>query len=107
LVHLEKNRLDQGVNFALEGFPSCSTGTSWWGPSVKLGGLTLFPLTGTRTVAPPYLTGPEAFEAGLIRRCTAREPLVVDLSGAVCGRLVVTSDDAAAASAILQATGGG
>ncbi|HLM95244.1 MAG TPA: hypothetical protein VK283_02965 [Acidimicrobiales bacterium] len=35
-------------------------------------------------------------------------PLVVDLSGAVCGRLVVTSDDAAAAaSAILQATGGG
>ncbi len=34
--------------------------------------------------------------------------LVVDLSGAVCGRLLVTSDDAAAAaSAILQATGGG
>ena len=32
---------------------------------------------------------------------------MVDLSGAVCGRLVVTSDDAAAASAILQATGGG
>jgi hypothetical protein len=37
------------------------------GTPVRLGGLTVFPLTGTRVAAPPYLTGPEAFEAGLIR----------------------------------------
>ena len=54
----------------------------------------------------PNLTGPEAFEAGLIRRCTARDALFVDLSGAVYGRLVAASDHAAAAAAILQATGG-
>jgi hypothetical protein len=37
------------------------------GIPVQLGGLSAFPLTGTRTAAPPYFTGPEAFEAGLIR----------------------------------------
>jgi hypothetical protein len=37
------------------------------GDGVTLGGLTVFPLIGSRTTAPPYLTGPEAFEAGFIR----------------------------------------
>jgi hypothetical protein len=36
------------------------------GDPVAVGGLSVFPLTGTVVGAPPYLTGPEAFELGLI-----------------------------------------
>jgi hypothetical protein len=36
------------------------------GGGFDIGGLTVYPLTGVRTGAPSYLTGPEAFEAGLI-----------------------------------------
>lgn len=37
------------------------------GERVEVGGLGVFPLTGTVVDAPPYLTGPEAFEQGLLR----------------------------------------
>ena len=33
---------------------------------IQVGGLTVFPLTRVKVDGPPYLTGPEAFEAGLI-----------------------------------------
>jgi hypothetical protein len=36
------------------------------GDEVVIGGLSVFPLTGARETGPAYLTGPEAFEAGLI-----------------------------------------
>jgi hypothetical protein len=36
------------------------------GDAVAIGGLGVFPLTSVKVDGPPYLTGPEAFEAGLI-----------------------------------------
>ncbi len=36
------------------------------GERIEVGGLGVFPLTGRVTDSPPYLTGPEAFEQGLI-----------------------------------------
>ena len=36
------------------------------GDCQDVGGLGVFPLTGSATASPPYLTGPEAFEEGLI-----------------------------------------
>jgi len=36
------------------------------GDRVEVAGLSVFPLTGAATGAPPYLTGPEAFAAGLL-----------------------------------------
>jgi hypothetical protein len=36
------------------------------GDAVAIGGLSVFPLTSVKVDGPPYLTGPEAFEAGLI-----------------------------------------
>jgi len=36
------------------------------GDRVEVGGLSVFPLTGVTTDAPPYLTGPEAFAQGLL-----------------------------------------
>jgi hypothetical protein len=36
------------------------------GDRQEVGGVSVFPLIGTRTESPPYITGPEAFEAGLI-----------------------------------------
>ena len=36
------------------------------GERIEVGGLSVFPLMGVATDAPPYLTGPEAFELGLI-----------------------------------------
>jgi hypothetical protein len=36
------------------------------GDGVAIGGLRVFPLTSVKVDGPPYLTGPEAFEAGLI-----------------------------------------
>lgn len=37
------------------------------GDKVEVGGLGVFPLTGVVVDAPPYLTGPEAFEQGLLQ----------------------------------------
>jgi hypothetical protein len=37
------------------------------GEELVIGGLSVFPLTGARRAGPAYLTGPEAFEAGLIQ----------------------------------------
>ena len=37
-----------------------------WAKAVAIGGLGVFPLTSVKVDGPPYLTGPEAFEAGLI-----------------------------------------
>jgi hypothetical protein len=37
------------------------------GDGVAVGGLTVFPLTGVVVDGPPYLTGPEAFEMGLLQ----------------------------------------
>ena len=37
------------------------------GDKVEVGGLGVFPLTGTVVDTPPYLTGPEAFERGLLK----------------------------------------
>jgi hypothetical protein len=37
------------------------------GDQLEIGGLSVFPLTGTRETGPVYLTGPEAFEAGMIQ----------------------------------------
>jgi hypothetical protein len=36
------------------------------GDELVIGGLSVFPLTGVRVAGPAYLTGPEAFEAGMI-----------------------------------------
>jgi hypothetical protein len=36
------------------------------GDGISVGGLTVFPLTGAVVDGPPYLTGPEAFEMGLL-----------------------------------------
>jgi hypothetical protein len=36
------------------------------GDEMVIGGLSVFPLTGVRVAGPAYLTGPEAFEAGMI-----------------------------------------
>jgi len=36
------------------------------GERIEVGGLSVFPLTGTMTDAPPYLTGPEAAEQGVL-----------------------------------------
>ena len=37
------------------------------GDEVVIGALSVFPLTGVRESGPAYLTGPEAFEAGVIQ----------------------------------------
>jgi hypothetical protein len=37
------------------------------GDELVIGGLSVFPLTGVRETGPTYLTGPEAFEAGMIQ----------------------------------------
>jgi hypothetical protein len=37
------------------------------GDELVIGGLSVFPLTGIRETGPAYLTGPEAFEAGMIQ----------------------------------------
>ena len=37
------------------------------GAGTAIGGLTMFPLTGVVVDGPPYLTGPEAFERGLMQ----------------------------------------
>jgi hypothetical protein len=37
------------------------------GAAVAVGGLTVFPLTGVVVKGPSYLTGPEAFELGLLQ----------------------------------------
>lgn len=49
------------------------------GDRQDIGGLGVFPLTGTRTASPPYLTGPEAFEAGLIEVSELDPPEVPSL----------------------------
>ena len=36
------------------------------GDGVAVGGLRVFPLTSEKVDGPPYLTGPEAYDAGLI-----------------------------------------
>ena len=36
------------------------------GKRTQVGGLTVIPLIGAEFLAPAYLTGPEAFEAGLL-----------------------------------------
>lgn len=49
------------------------------GDRQDIGGLGVFPLTGTRTTSPPYLTGPEALEAGLIEVSELDPPEVPSL----------------------------
>ena len=49
------------------------------GDRQSIGGLGVFPLIGTRTASPPYLTGPEAFESGLIEMSELDPPEVPSL----------------------------
>ncbi len=49
------------------------------GDRQDIGGLGVFPLTGTTIASPPYLTGPEAFEAGLIEVSELDPPEVPSL----------------------------
>jgi hypothetical protein len=49
------------------------------GDRQDIGGLSIFALSGTRTASPPYLTGPEAFEAGLIEVSELDPPEVPSL----------------------------
>jgi hypothetical protein len=49
------------------------------GDCQDVGGLGVFPLTGTVTASPPYLTGPEAFEEGLIQVSELDPPEVPSL----------------------------
>ena len=49
------------------------------GDHQDIGGLGVFPLTGTPIAGPPYLTGPEAFEAGLIEVSELDPPEVPSL----------------------------
>ena len=49
------------------------------GDRQDIGGLGVFPLTGSRTTSPPYLTGPEAFESGLIEVSELDPPEVPSL----------------------------
>jgi hypothetical protein len=49
------------------------------GDRQDIGGLGVFPLTGTRTASPPYLAGPEAFESGLIEVSELDPPEVPSL----------------------------
>ena len=50
------------------------------GDRLVIGGLSVFPLTGVRTDGPAYLTGPEAFEAGLIEVSELEPPEVPSLA---------------------------
>ena len=50
------------------------------GMGVQVGGLSVFPLMSVRVDGPPYLTGPEAFEAGLINVSELEPPKVPFLS---------------------------
>jgi hypothetical protein len=47
---------------------------------VVIGGLSVYPLTGAREAGPAYLTGPEAFEAGLIEVSELAPPEVPSLA---------------------------
>jgi len=49
------------------------------GDKVEVGGLGVFPLTGAVVDAPPYLTGPEAFDLGLVRVGELDPPQVPNL----------------------------
>ncbi|MGA3146865.1 MAG: DUF6569 family protein [Acidimicrobiales bacterium] len=49
------------------------------GDRQDIGGLGVFPLTGASNATPPYLTGPEAFEAGLIEVSELDPPEVPSL----------------------------
>src|SRR5580700_3151228 len=50
------------------------------GDELIIGGLSVFPLTGTRETGPAYLTGPEAFEAGVIQVSELDPPEVPSLA---------------------------
>ena len=50
------------------------------GDELMIGGLSVFPLTGARETGPAYLTGPEAFEAGLIQVSELDPPEVPSLA---------------------------
>ena len=50
------------------------------GDGVAVGGLQVFPLTSEKAGGPPYLTGPEAYEAGLIEVSELDPPEVPLLS---------------------------
>src|SRR5580700_6798749 len=50
------------------------------GDELIIGGLSVFPLTGTRETGPAYLTGPEAFEAGVIQVSELDPPEVPTLA---------------------------
>jgi hypothetical protein len=50
------------------------------GDELVIGGLSVFPLTGARETGPAYLTGPEAFEAGLIQVSELDPPEVPSLA---------------------------
>ena len=50
------------------------------GDQLEIGGLSVFPLTGAREAGPAYLTGPEAFEAGMIQVSELDPPEVPSLA---------------------------
>jgi len=50
------------------------------GDQMVIGGLSVFPLTGEREAGPAYLTGPEAFEAGMIQVSELDPPEVPSLA---------------------------
>jgi hypothetical protein len=50
------------------------------GDGVAVGGLQVFPLTSEKAGGPPYLTGPEAYEVGLIEVSELDPPEVPLLS---------------------------
>jgi hypothetical protein len=50
------------------------------GDELMIGGLSVFPLTGVRAAGPAYLTGPEAFEAGVIQVSELDPPEVPSLA---------------------------
>jgi hypothetical protein len=50
------------------------------GEELVIGGLSVFPLTGVRETGPAYLTGPEAFETGVIRMSELDPPEVASLA---------------------------
>ena len=50
------------------------------GDELVIGGLSVFPLTGASETGPAYLTGPEAFEAGLIQVSELDPPEVPSLA---------------------------
>lgn len=50
------------------------------GDELIIGGLSVFPLTGARETGPAYLSGPEAFEAGMIRVSELDPPAVPSLA---------------------------